>query len=73
LSEDDLARLNGSSALGPDLPRLEQVMRSEGISRDAVWNRVRHGEYRAFRVAHGRCWAWHLQHLTVPSRPASST
>ena len=73
LSEDDLARLNGSSALGPDLPSLEQVMRGEGISRDAVWNRVRHGEYRAFRVAHGRCWAWHLQHLTVPSRPASST
>ena len=73
LSEDDLARLNGSSALGPDLPRLEQVMRSEEISRDAVWNRVRHGEYQAFRVAHGQCWAWHLQHLTVPSRPASST
>jgi DNA invertase Pin-like site-specific DNA recombinase len=73
LSEDDLARLNGSSALGPDLPSLEQVMRSEEISRDAVWNRVRHGEYQAFRVAHGQCWAWHLQHLTVPSRPASST
>jgi len=72
LSEDDLARLDGSSAIGPKLPRLEQVMRSEGLSREAVWERVRRGAYRAFRVAHGQCWAWHLQRLTAPSRPAGS-
>ena len=72
LSEDDLARLDGSSAIGPDLPGLEQVMRSEGLSRDAVWERVRQGAYRAFRVAHGRCWQWHLQRLTVPGPPAGS-
>ena len=72
LSEDDLARLDGSSALGPDLPSLEQVMRSEGISRDAVWHRVRHGEYQAFRVAHGQCWAWHLQRQITPGQTTGS-
>jgi hypothetical protein len=73
LSEDDLARLDGSSALGPDLPSLEQVMRRERLTRDAVWEHVRQGECRAFRVAHGQGWAWHLQHLTIPGQPASST
>jgi DNA invertase Pin-like site-specific DNA recombinase len=72
LSEDDLARLGGSSALGPDLPSLEQVMRSEELSRDAVWERVRQGEYRAFRVAHGQCWAWHLQRQITPGQPIGS-
>jgi len=73
LSEDDLARLDGSSVIGPDLPSLDQVMCSKGLARDAVWERVRQGEYRAFRVAHGQCWAWHLQHLTIQGQPISST
>jgi hypothetical protein len=72
LSEDDLARLDGSSAVGPTLPRLEQVMRREGLSRDAVWGQVRQGAYRAFRVAHGSCWAWHLQRLHAPAQPPGS-
>lgn len=72
LGEDDLARLDGSSAVGPILPRLEQVMRSEGLSRDEIWDRVRHGAYRAFRVAHGSCWAWHLQRLNVQAQPTAS-
>jgi hypothetical protein len=68
LGEDDLARLDGSSALGPDLPSLKQVIRSQGLARDALWKRVRQGEYRVFRVAHGQGWAWHLQPLTVPAQ-----
>jgi hypothetical protein len=69
LGEDDLARLDGSSVVGPMLPRLEQVMCREGLSRDEVWDQVRQGAYRAFRVAHGSCWAWHLQRLNAPTQP----
>src|SRR3954467_14282911 len=72
LSEDDLARLDGSSALGPDLPSLGQVMHREGFSRDALWDRVRQGEYRAFRVAHGQGWEWRLQRQITPGQPAGS-
>lgn len=72
LSAGDLARLDGSSAVGPTLPSLEQMMRREGLSREAVWDQVRQGAYRAFRVAHGSCWAWHLQRLHAPTQPPGS-
>jgi hypothetical protein len=62
LTGDDLARLDGSSHIAPDLPSFTAVMRAGHLSRDAVWERVRRGEYRVFRVPHGRVWQWHLQH-----------
>lgn len=66
LDEGDLARLDGSSPLAPHLPGFGEVMRAEHLSRDEVWDRVRHGEYQAFRARHGRCWEWRLQHLSEP-------
>jgi DNA invertase Pin-like site-specific DNA recombinase len=61
MSGDDLARLDGSSPIALNLPSLTEVMRAERLSRDALWDRVRSGEYQAFRVQQGRCWAWRLQ------------
>jgi DNA invertase Pin-like site-specific DNA recombinase len=66
LTGDDLARLDGSSPIAAGLPSFAEVMQAEHLSRDALWDRVRHGEYRAFRVPHGRVWHWHLQHSSNP-------
>lgn len=67
LDEDDLARLGGSSPLAPQLPTFGGVMRAEHLSHDTLWDRVRRGDYQAFRMRRGQCWEWRLQHL-----PASS-
>ena len=66
LGEADVARLDGSDPHAPHLPRFAQVMREEQLTRDALWEQVRNGAYRPFRVAHGRCWQWHLQRLPAP-------
>jgi DNA invertase Pin-like site-specific DNA recombinase len=66
LDEDDLARLDGSSPLVLHLPSFGAVMRAERLSGDALWDRVRHGEYRAFRARHGQCWEWRLQRSPAP-------
>lgn len=63
LNGDDLARLDGTSPIGPRLPRFAQVMAAEHLSRDALWAKVRDREYQAFRVPHGQAWEWHLQRL----------
>jgi DNA invertase Pin-like site-specific DNA recombinase len=67
LSEGDLARLDGSSPVTRHLPSFGEVMRAEHLpSREALWDRVRGGEYQAFRVPHGRCWEWRLQRSSMP-------
>jgi len=68
LDEDDLARLDGSSPVAPHLPSFGAVMRAEHLSGDELWNRVRRGEYRAFRARRGQCWEWHLQALARARR-----
>ena len=66
LDEDDLARLGGSSPLAPHLPTFGEVMRAENLSHDALWDRVRRGDYRAFRMRRGQCWEWRLQRSPDP-------
>jgi DNA invertase Pin-like site-specific DNA recombinase len=66
LDEDDLTRLNGSSPLAPHLPSFAEVMRTEHLCQDVLWDRVRRGEYRAFRLQRGQCWQWRLQRLSIP-------
>jgi DNA invertase Pin-like site-specific DNA recombinase len=61
LDAGDLARLDGDSPLVACLPGFEEVMRAEQLSREELWERVRRGEYSAFRARHGRCWEWRLQ------------
>lgn len=66
LDADDPARLDGSSPVAPHLPGFGAVMRAERLSRNALWERVRSGEYRAFRARHGQCWEWRLQRSPAP-------
>jgi DNA invertase Pin-like site-specific DNA recombinase len=61
LNGDDLTRLDGSSPTALRLPSFAETQRRERLTRDALWDRVRRGEYRAFRVRHGKVWQWHLQ------------
>ena len=66
LGEGDLARLDGSSPLAPSLPSFDEVMQAEQLPREALWERVRRGEYRAFRARRGQCWEWRLQSSPMP-------
>jgi hypothetical protein len=59
LTDEDLARLDGSCAAAA--AHLDDVMRREHLSRDAVWDLTRRGLYQAFRVPHGQCWEWGLK------------
>jgi DNA invertase Pin-like site-specific DNA recombinase len=62
LNDEDLARLDGScAAAAAHLPTLDDVMRREHLSRDAVWDLTRRGFYQPFRVPHGLCWEWRLK------------
>jgi DNA invertase Pin-like site-specific DNA recombinase len=61
LNADDLARLDGSSKVDPDLPSFASVQRTKRLAREALWDRVGRGEYEAFRVRHGQVWQWHLR------------
>jgi hypothetical protein len=66
LDADDLARLDGSSQAAPGLPSFAEVRRTERLSPEDLWERVRRGECRAFRVRHGQVWQWHLQRSSEP-------
>jgi DNA invertase Pin-like site-specific DNA recombinase len=66
LDEGDLARLDGSSPAVPHLPGFGEMMRAKHLSRDELWDRVRRGEYRAFRARRGQCWEWRLQRSPTP-------
>ena len=59
-------RLDGSADVS-GLPTVTEVAEETGLDRDAVWARVRQGDYIAFRTSRGRGqWEWHLK-----ERPAS--
>src|SRR3954453_24194744 len=49
LNADDLARLNGSSPAALSLPSFAEVQQTRCVSREALWDQVRYGEYQAFR------------------------
>jgi DNA invertase Pin-like site-specific DNA recombinase len=60
LSEEDIRRLDGSFD-GGELPTISEVIEETGVSREEVWEKVRGGEYTAYRVARGRVWEWRLE------------
>jgi DNA invertase Pin-like site-specific DNA recombinase len=62
LTEEDLSRLDGASPIAPHLPSFAEVMRTEHLTRDELWDQVRKGKYQAFRVPQGQCWEWRLRH-----------
>jgi DNA invertase Pin-like site-specific DNA recombinase len=61
LTEDDVARLGGDADV-TGLPTVSEVAAQTCATRSAVWQRVRDGEFVAYRSARGRDqWEWRLQ------------
>ncbi|GAA4246867.1 hypothetical protein GBZ26_13175 [Azospirillum formosense] len=66
LTDADIARLDGSADVS-GLPTITDVVEATGLEREAVWARVRNGDYIAFRTSRGRGqWEWRLE-----ERPAA--
>jgi hypothetical protein len=61
LTDADITRLDGSADV-EGLPTVTDVAEETRLDRDAVWARVRQGDYIAFRTSRGRGqWEWRLQ------------
>jgi DNA invertase Pin-like site-specific DNA recombinase len=71
LTEDDVARLTGTSPHAAGLPTFRTVMHATGTSQDDLWRQVRDGHYRAYRVRQGQAWQWRL--LALSTDPATPT
>ena len=72
LTAADLVRLDGSANVR-GLPTLTAVAEETGLDRDAVWARVRQGDYLAFRTprGHGQ-WEWRLKERSATKERAPS-
>ncbi|GLR82644.1 recombinase family protein (plasmid) [Azospirillum oryzae] len=61
LTEADVTRLDGSADVS-GLPTLTEVAQATKLQREAVWARVRQGDYVAFRTPRGQGqWEWRLK------------
>jgi DNA invertase Pin-like site-specific DNA recombinase len=60
MTAEDLKRLNGSFN-SSQLPTFTEVMKSTGLTREDLWEKVRERRYLAYRTARGQCWEWRLQ------------
>jgi hypothetical protein len=67
LNEDDFARLTGRAAEAADLPTLKALMAQTQLSQCELWDQVRRGQYRAYRVQQGRTWQWRLKAVSANS------
>jgi DNA invertase Pin-like site-specific DNA recombinase len=68
LTAADAARLDGRHDWSA-FPTFRHVLRQTGLSRQALWARVRAGEYVAYRHPTRLRWEWRLQHVP-PAPPA---
>jgi hypothetical protein len=67
LTDDDVRRVAGTAETN-GMERVRDVVRRCGTSTDAVWDRVRRGEFEAYRAPRGQGqWEWWLS-----SRPRHS-
>ena len=72
LTDADITRLDGSADVS-GLPTITEVAEETGLERDAVWARVRQGDYIAFRTSRGRGqWEWRLKERPVSDDIAPS-
>jgi DNA invertase Pin-like site-specific DNA recombinase len=72
LTDADITRLDGSADVS-GLPTITEVAEEAGLQRDAVWARVRQGDYIAFRTSRGRGqWEWRLKERPVSDDIAPS-
>jgi hypothetical protein len=71
LTDTDIARLDGSADVS-GLPTLTEVAEATGMEREAIWKRIRQGDYIAFRTSRGRGqWEWRLQEHPAADETAS--
>lgn len=71
LTEADVMRLDGSADVS-SLPTLTEVAQATKLQREAVWARVRQGNYVAFRTPRGQGqWEWRLK--MAPTNQANPT
>jgi len=69
LTDDDVRRVAGTVDTR-EMERVRNVARRCGTSINAVWERVRRGEFEAYRAPRGRDqWEWWLS----PRRPHSAS
>jgi hypothetical protein len=69
LAPDDIARLDGNADV-TGLPTLSGVAEQAGLTRAAVWQRVREGAFIVYRTSRGPApsgqWEWRLRPFGVP-------
>ena len=63
LSDWEVARLDGQHDWSR-YPTVREVQRQTGWSRQEVWERVRAGDFVAYRHRAGQQWEWRLEHIT---------
>jgi DNA invertase Pin-like site-specific DNA recombinase len=71
LSEADCARLDGKHDWS-QFPPVRELMRRERWSRAEVWDRVRAGQYVAYRHATKHRWEWRLRATTGGVQPPAT-
>jgi DNA invertase Pin-like site-specific DNA recombinase len=76
LTEEDLARLTGTSPEATGLPSFKSIMAQIGISQTDLWQQVAQGRYLPYRVRQGQTWQWRLKEVEAAARqtghPSSS-
>jgi hypothetical protein len=72
LTEEDFARLTGTSTEAPGLPTFKSVMAQMGLSQKDLWEQAANGRYIPYRVRRGQTWQWHLWAID-PAASADAT
>lgn len=71
LNEDDFARLTGGAPEAANLPSMKALMAQAQLSQSELWDQVRRGQYRAYRIQQGRTWQWRLKAVSANSSASS--
>ncbi|MBI2762019.1 MAG: recombinase family protein [Chloroflexi bacterium] len=74
LTDDDIARLDGSrAAQGDGRWRLREAQHALGLSREAITERLQRGELVAYRAHVGEHWEWRLTPAPDALTPADAS
>jgi len=74
LTEEDLARLTGTSSEATSLSSFKSIMTQTGLSQERLWEQVALGRYIPYRVRRGQSWQWHLKNVSAtPAKKRAAT
>jgi hypothetical protein len=51
---------------------MKVLMAQTQLSQSELWDQVRRGQYRAYRVQQGRTWQWRLKAVSANSSASTS-